>query len=154
MIFNQNCKLLFSHNCDFYFVKTAYYSTRVLLLIQSLFELQICNVKYYFVVFWSFSLKLLYFHNSLELSFAKEFETGFFFSKIIFYMFFSEWVFNQEFKMRSKPKQSMTHAMCRVEVCLFCFEKKKDCRLLSRTTALYQKVFHPLWGGNSVWTQW
>ena len=42
--------------------------------------------------------------------------------------------------MRSKPKNSMTHAMCRANVCLFCFEKKTDCRLLSRTIALYQKV--------------
>ena len=34
----------------------------------------------------------------------------------------------------------MTHAMCRGNVCLFCFEKKADCRVLSRTTALFQKV--------------
>ena len=39
-----------------------------------------------------------------------------------------------------KPHRSMTHAMCRETVCLFCFEKKADCRLLSRTTALFQKV--------------
>ena len=42
--------------------------------------------------------------------------------------------------MRNSKKQSMTHAMCRETVCLFCFEKKADCRLLSRTTALFQKV--------------
>ena len=39
-----------------------------------------------------------------------------------------------------KPHRSMTHAMCRETVCLFCFEKETDCRLLSRTKALFQKV--------------
>ena len=38
------------------------------------------------------------------------------------------------------PHRSMTHAMCREMVCLFCFEKKSDCRPLSRTTVLFQKV--------------
>ena len=153
MISILNYELFLSHNCDFYSVKTVNYSlTRVYLKYFLIRVANTCNTKFYFGVFWSFTLKLLYFHNSLELSFAKEVETGFFFQNNFLYIF-SEWAFNQQLKMR-RPHNSMTHAMCRANVCLFCFEKKKDCRLLSRTTALYQKVFHPLWGGNSVWTQW